>query len=123
MAVYGNEDLVDVEAVVAGVLVLGLHYADDLVRNVVEVNVFADGVAAGEELFAHFRAQKCDPTALGHVVPVVEAAFADVDGPHFGKGRPGAGNHLRAGVVVAVQANAALADLRQDPLAVGRLLR
>src|SRR5258707_7058618 len=44
-----DEDLSDIHAVVAGVLILRLHHPDDGVRNPVQLNGLADSFARSEE--------------------------------------------------------------------------
>ncbi len=60
MAEIGDKDLVDIEAVVAGVLVLGLHHPNDFVGNVIQIDGFADGIAPAKQLLLDLSAEERD---------------------------------------------------------------
>src|SRR5690349_10478425 len=116
----GHEDLIDVEAVIAGVLVFLLHYPDDRVRNVSEVDRLPDRGATWKQLLANVSPDESDVTSLSKILIVIEAAFADLDGSDLGEWRRGACHRQRCRVEGAVNENVALSQLGDDVFAIGR---
>src|SRR5713226_2262312 len=82
-----NKYLADVPAVVTGVLLLGGHYADDVVRERIQVNSFANRIPAGEKLLGRVTAQKRHAARLLLIVPVIEAALAHVEAANVSERR------------------------------------
>src|SRR5262249_41293124 len=78
-----DEDFVDIPTVIARVLLLLLHDADNGVGNVVEVDGLINRTALGEELLCRVTAEKCYPPRLVLIVPVVEAAGSDTETTNF----------------------------------------
>src|SRR6267142_794832 len=88
--VKGNEDFARVEAVVTGILFLGLHDADDGIRNGVHPDRLTECFPFGEELLFCVAAEESDVAGFFVVLIVVEAALGGGDAANFLKGRKSA---------------------------------
>src|SRR5579863_9005317 len=117
----GNENLVHVEAVVTGILFFLLHHSDYGVGEIVQINVFAHGIAAREELFGGVTAEESDATAFAIVIPIIETTLADAEAADVLKRRQGARHQKSSIVVVAVGTDIILIQLGDSVLAVGSL--
>ena len=84
--VEGDEGVFVVGAVVGGVLDLGLEDADDLEDVAFDLNGFAYGRVAVEELLRGVRAEDDDLTMLGEVGGLEVAALVDVEFAHAAVG-------------------------------------
>ena len=73
--IEGNENFSGVETVVTRVLLLGLHDANDHVRNAVHPDRLAHGLPLGEELLLRVAAEKRHVARLGIVFIVVESSL------------------------------------------------
>ncbi len=82
----GNEDLVDVAAVVAGILVFLFHHANHDVRETVQLDGFTDGFPGAEQLRLRFRSEDRNAARLLLIFPAVEAALFDIDRTNVCKG-------------------------------------
>ena len=106
----GDKDFIDVEAVVAGVLVLGLHHPDDFVRDVVEIDVFADGVAPAQTTASSPPCRERRRDGLRRDRSSCRSALRHINTMRMSaKAGHKPSDCLRAGVVVAVDANVVLA--------------
>ena len=117
-----DEDFVDVPAVVAGVLFLGRHDADNREGNVVEIDELPDCWTAAEQLLLRIGAEEGDATAFRDVILIVEAAFADAEAANLGKLRRRAGDRERRRVVRRVRTHRVLLELRDRVLTIGRFV-
>src|SRR5438477_5424868 len=76
----GDKDFVHIPTVVARILLLLGHDTDHQKRHVVQVNIFTEWIAPlGKELLSGVSAEECNPTAGALIVPVIEAALANVE--------------------------------------------
>jgi hypothetical protein len=115
----GHEDLRDVLAVVARILLLVAHHADDGVREVAHPDHLAERGPAAEELLLGVAAEEGHPTGFLLVLPAREASLRHGDAPHIGEGRQGAG-HEEGGVVEeAPDGDPSPSQLRHHERAVG----
>ena len=81
-----NVNLVDVEAVITGVLFLVLHRADDGEGIVGDVKRLADGGPGGEKLLFGLAAEEGHAALLAEVVPIVKAPLGHADAPDLCEG-------------------------------------
>ena len=121
MAGKGDEDFVDVPPVVAGVLFLGRHHADNGEGNVVEVDELPDGRTTAEQLLFRVGAEEGDATAFGDVTLIVKAALADAEAANLGKLRGRAGYRERSRIVSGVRTHRVLFEFRDHVLTIGGL--
>src|SRR6267378_5483292 len=82
-----DEDLSDIHAVIAGVLILRLHHPNDGVRNPVQLNGLADSFAFSKKLLLRVAAEECHPPARIVVLVIVETPFRYGDTADLGEGR------------------------------------
>src|SRR5205823_12766160 len=75
----------------------------------------------GEELLGSVSAEECNPTAGALIVPVVEAALANVEATNISELGIGTGHQECRIVVVAVDTNVSLLQFRNCILAIGGL--
>src|SRR5208282_6743101 len=97
-----DEDFVDVPPVVAGVLFLRRHHADNREGNVVEVDKLPEGWTTAEQLLFRVGAEEGDATAFGDVTLIVKAALADAEAANLGKLLGRAGYRERSRIVSGV---------------------
>ena len=119
--VEGEENLSHIRTVVTGILVLGLHDADDGVRNAIHPNRLAKSFAIREELLLCVAAEERDVTSFRIVLFVVKPAFRDGDAANFGKGWQGANGRQVATVKEAMHLDV-VAELRHHVFAGRRFL-
>ena len=116
-----NEHFVDVPAVVAGILLLSRHYADDGVRKRIQIDAFTDGIAPGKKLLGGIAAHEGHASRFPLIIPVVETAVAHVEAANVTERRMRSG-HGECGIVVtAVSANVVSLELRNGVFAIRRL--
>src|SRR5258708_29223389 len=82
-----DEDLSDIHAVVAGVLILLLHHPEDSVRNPVQLNGLADSFAFCKKLLLRVAAEDCHPPPRIVVLVIVETSFRYGNTSDLGEGR------------------------------------
>src|SRR5690348_2401798 len=100
------ENFVDVPSVVTRVLLLFLHHSDDEKRNVIQINVLAQRIAAfGKELLGSVATKESHAVRVVLVVPVVETARTDGETADIAELRIRPGHQKRGSVVVAVSAD------------------
>ncbi len=87
MHVEGDEGVLVVGAVVGGVLDLVAQHADDLKDVAFDLDRFADGRVAVEELLRGVRAEDDDLAVLGEVGGLEVAALVDVELAHAAVGK------------------------------------
>ena len=114
-----NKDFARVEAVVAGILILGLHRSDDGVRNAIHPDVLADRFPFGEELFFNVAAEEGDVAGLLVVLIVVETAFESRDATNFLEWRERADDGNRTAIEEAADLSV-VAEFGHDVFAGGR---
>src|SRR5208283_2036333 len=80
-----DENLADIHAVVAGVLIFRLHDADDRVRYAIQLDGLPQGFALGEELLFRIAAQERHMPALFIVLVIVESSLRHGDAADYRK--------------------------------------
>src|SRR5208282_2264238 len=81
----GHVNLVDVEAVVARILVLMLHHSNHGEGSVGNIEGLPNGRASGKQLLVRLAAQEGHAASLRLVVPVVKAPLRHVDAANLGE--------------------------------------
>ncbi len=115
-----DEYLPHIESIVARVLILGRHHADNRIREIAHVDRLAERRTGGKELFLHIAAEDSDAARFALIIPVIEAALGHRDGPNLGERRQRADHRYRSGVVEAAHARIC-PQFRQDVSACRRL--
>jgi hypothetical protein len=82
-----DEELIDVAAVVTGILIFGGHYSNNKIGKIANLDGLADGIVGREELLLGFGAEDDDAAALLLVFPTVKATFGNIDGADVSEGR------------------------------------
>src|SRR5882757_3016219 len=116
-----NKDFAGVEAVVAGVLILGLHRSDDRVGDAIHPDALADRLPFGEELFFCVAAKKGDVASFFVILIVVKTAFECGDTANLLKWRQGADDGNRAAIEEAADLSV-VTEFGHDIFASGRFL-
>ena len=116
-----DEDLVDIAAVIAGVLLLVLHHANDLVGPAVDGNLLAQRFTRREQLFPRLGAEESDAARLALVLPGEETALGggQVAKPLIGRLR--SADQQRGSIVAAAHRDGAAREFRKDELAGGAI--
>src|SRR5581483_9265261 len=116
-----QKHFVDIPAVVTGVLLLLLHDSNYGIWEIVEINVFSYRIATGKKLLRRVRSQEGDTPAFAHVVPVVEAALAYIQGTDVAEWRIRSSNGECSIVVVGMCSDRILLKLGNGVLTIGRI--
>ena len=116
-----QEDFVHVPAVVAGILLLLRHHADDGVGKIIQIDRVAHWIASGKQLLGRIRAEKGHAPGFAHVVPVIETSHSDIEAANIAEGRIRTGHRERGIVEIAVYSNRILLKFRNRIFAVRRL--
>src|SRR5260370_20699267 len=120
--IKGAENLAHVRAIVAGILFLRLHDANNRVWDPVQRNRLANRFAISKELLFRVAAEKGHVARFSVVLLVLEAAPPSSNAANFGEWRQCANNLKIAAVIEAMHLDV-VAKLWHDVFAGGRFLR
>src|SRR5581483_10069855 len=109
-----HKHLVHVPAVIAGVLLLFLHYSDDGVRKFPDLDGLPDRLPRAKQLLLHVAAQERHPPRLRQVLPAIKAALGDRQAAHLGERRSRTRDGESSVVIWTGNADISLPKLRQN---------